>query len=201
MIILRRCLVFVFVLCLAIALSSCNTFQLTTSAISVPQIVITVLGDPKTFNYVLNQSTPNIFTYIYEGLVLENGSGEIEPVLAKSWEVSPDHRKIIFTLRENLKWSDGEPLTADDVIFTYNDIYFNPEISNDVADTFRIGESKSFPKVRKLDSRRIEFITPEPFAPLLATTSVAILPAHALQASVTTKDPERSTQIDDNLGY
>ncbi len=59
----------------------------------------------------------------------QNGiSGELEPGLAKSWEVSPDNLKITLTLRDDLKWSDGEPLTVDDVVFSYKNIYLNPEI-------------------------------------------------------------------------
>ena len=44
------------------------------------------------------------------------------------WDISEDKLTIVFTLREGLKWSDGEPLTADDVIFSYNDLYLNEKI-------------------------------------------------------------------------
>jgi len=153
------------------------------------QLVLTTLQDPKTFNYALNQEFPSVFLFTYQGLTTENGTtGEIEPALAESWE-SPDERRVVFTLRQGLRWSDGTPLTADDVVFTYEEIIFNPQIPNDYKDNLKIGPSGTFPQVRKLDQRRVEFVLPEPFAPLLRSTTgppgeVAILPKHVLQESV-----------------
>ena len=184
----RRWLAFLLCVICAIALNSCNPLELKTDAAQVSQIVVSVLSDPKTFNYPLNQESPSIFGLTYEGLITENGFGEIEPALAESWEIAEDKQRIVFNLRPGLKWSDGAPLTADDVLFTYNDIYLNEAIPTDARDVLRIGESRALPTVRKLDERRIEFTTPEPFAPFLRTIGLPILPAHALQASVKTKD-------------
>lgn len=173
----------------AIAFTSCSLNQFTSEAAQVPQLVEGTLGEPKTFNYPLSQESPNVFGLIYEGLTGENGqTGEIEPALAESWEFAPDKKRIVFTMRQGLKWSDGQPLTVDDVIFTYNDIYFNEKIPTDIRDILRIGKNRLLPSVRKLDERRVEFTVPEPFAPFLRYTGLAILPAHALRESVTTKD-------------
>ncbi|MBE9116748.1 ABC transporter substrate-binding protein [Lusitaniella coriacea LEGE 07157] len=178
------------ILVCAIALSSC-TGLLATSGEPVSQMVTSTLSDPKTFNYAFNQEFPHVFLRTAEGLVSENSeTAEIEPNLAESWEISEDRLRIIFTLRDGLKWSDGEPLTVDDVIFTYNDIYLNEAIPTDTRDILRVGESKQLPTVRKLDERRVEFIVPEPFAPFLATTGLPLLPAHALRESVETKTPD-----------
>jgi peptide/nickel transport system substrate-binding protein len=88
-----------------------------------------ILNDPKTFNAALGSESPNIFDLTYEGLLTQNPiNGKIEGALAQSWEISPDKTKITFTMREGLKWSDGQPLTVDDVVFTYNDIYLNEKI-------------------------------------------------------------------------
>jgi peptide/nickel transport system substrate-binding protein len=87
-----------------------------------------------------------------------------------------------------LKWSDGEPLTVDDVVFTYNEIYFNPKIPTDTRDILKIGKERRLPTVRKLDERRVEFTVPEPFAPFLRYTGIAILPEHALRELVRTND-------------
>ena len=54
-------------------------------------------------------------------------SQQIEPGLAESWTNSPDGKTWTFKLRKNLRWSDGEPLTADDVVFTCNDVDLQPE--------------------------------------------------------------------------
>ncbi|URD52274.1 ABC transporter substrate-binding protein [Chroococcidiopsis sp. CCNUC1] len=168
-----------------------------TNATQVQQIVARVPGDPQTFNYALNQSSPNVFGFLYEGLITENGeTGKLEPALAESWEISEDNLKIVFTLKPNLKWSDGEPLTVDDIVFTYNDIYFNEQIPTDIRDILRIGKSKALPKVRKLDSRRVEFTVPEPFAPFLRFAGgIVILPEHALRQSVETKNKDGRPQF------
>lgn len=185
----RKWLALILAFVSAIALGGCNPAEFKSAAAQVPQIADSILSDPKTFNYALSQESPNVFSLIYEGLINENGiTGKIEPALAESWEFSPDKKQIIFTMREGLKWSDGEPLSADDVVFTYNDIYFNEKIPTDIRDILRIGKNSLLPKVRKLDERRVEFTVPEPFAPFLRYTGLVILPAHALRESVNSKD-------------
>ncbi|MBW4647514.1 MAG: ABC transporter substrate-binding protein [Kastovskya adunca ATA6-11-RM4] len=185
----RRWLAFFLACISAIAFHGCSLSQFETEAAQVPQVVISSLSDPKTFNYAVNQEVNDFFGYAYEGLVTTNGiTGEIEPALAESWEISDNQQQIVFTLREGLKWSDGKPLTVDDVIFTYNEIYLNEAIPTDARDILRIGDSGALPTVKKLDERRVEFVTPEPFAPFLRNTAIPILPAHALRESVQTKD-------------
>lgn len=172
----------------SIALSGCSSVQLNTQ--TAPPLVLSNIGEPKTFNSVLSNESPSVFGYIYDGLIAEDGQGEVIPALAESWEISPDGLQIVFTLRPELRWSDGEPLTVDDVVFTYNDLYFNEAIPTAIRDIMRIGESGALPTVRKLDDRRVEFKIPEPFAPFLRNTGLPILPAHALRQSVETKDAQ-----------
>jgi peptide/nickel transport system substrate-binding protein len=186
-----------------LALFGCHPTLLKTQATEkVSQLVTATLSDPKTFNWVVNQEFPHVFLFTYEGLTSENSvTGEIEPALAESWEISEDKRRIVFTLREGLKWSDGQPLTADDVVFTYEDVVLNKEILTDARDSLKIGTSGAFPQVRKLDARRVEFILPEPFAPFLRTTTgsksdgTVILPKHALEEAVKSKDSEGKPRL------
>ena len=160
-------------------------------------LVMPTPSDASTFNYPLNQSAYSVFGYIYEGLIIENGvTGELEPGLAESWEVSENGQQIIITLKEGLKWSDGEPLTADDVAFSYNEIYLNDKIPTSFKDILRIGKTGALPTVKKIDNRRIEFSTPEPFAPFIRYAGgLPILPAHSLQESV------RNTNSEGELNY
>ncbi|MBD1869585.1 ABC transporter substrate-binding protein [Cyanobacteria bacterium FACHB-471] len=176
----------------AIALSSCSLNSFKTEAAQVPRIVVSSLSDPKTFNPIINTESSDVLAYIYEGLLSQNGlTGELEPGIAEKWDISDDQQSIIFTLQEDLKWSDGEPLTVDDVVFTYNSIVFNEKVPSSVQDIFRIGETGAFPSVRKLDERRVEFRSPEPFAPLLRFAGLGeILPQHALQNSIEQTDSE-----------
>ncbi|YAF93882.1 MAG: ABC transporter substrate-binding protein [Nodularia sp. CChRGM 3473] len=177
----------------AITIAGCNPSNFKSTAAQVPQLVNSILSDPQTFNYPLNQdaSTSSLLGLMFDGLTNQNPiTGEFEPILAESWEITEDKLGFVFTIREGLKWSDGQPLTVDDVIFTYNDVYLNQDIPTDARDVLRIGESRALPKVRKIDARRVEFRTPEPFAPFLGVLGLPILPAHALEKFVKTKDQE-----------
>jgi peptide/nickel transport system substrate-binding protein len=178
-------------LAIAIGISSCQQLIKAPSAQSDNRLVTAILSDPKTFNPPLNSDATGsaLFALIHDSLVGENGKGEIEPALAESWVVSPDKKSITFTLRKNLKWSDGQPLTVDDVLFTFNEIYFNNDIPTDTRDIMKIGKSRKLPTLKKIDENRIEFTTPEPFAPFVRTLGgTGILPAHKLRSTVQQKD-------------
>lgn len=181
----------------AIALAGCNPQHFKTKAAQVPELVFTAPSGPQTFNFPLNQSAYSVFGYITEGLITENGlTGAVEPALAESWTISPDKLRIVFTLRSGLKWSDGAPLTINDVLFSYRDVYLNEKIPTDVRDVLRIGTSRALPTVKQLDQRRVEFSVPEPFAPFLRFVGgLPILPAHALQKSVQTIGPDGNPQF------
>ncbi len=172
-------------------LSGCQGLPLKVASAQVPQLVLSSLSDPKTFNAVLSQEVSEVLPLIGEGLITENGlTGAVEPALAESWKITPDGKRITYVLKNNLKWSDGQPLTVDDVLFTYNDVYLNKAIPTDTRDVLRIGKSGALPTVRKLDERRVEFTIPEPFAPFLRVTGVGILPKHILEKSIKTNDSQ-----------
>jgi peptide/nickel transport system substrate-binding protein len=184
------------ILLIALLLSGCRSLIAQTKASDVSQIVLTSLQDPATFNPMLNQEFPSIFLFSFRGLTTEDGeTGEVKPDLAESWEISEDGQRVVFTLREGLRWSDGEPLTADDVVFTVQDVILNEKIPTDTKDDLRIGANGEFPQVQKLSDRQVEFLLPEPYAPLLRAmngppTGVMILPKHILQESVKTLDSQ-----------
>ncbi|XZO04482.1 MAG: ABC transporter substrate-binding protein [Microcoleus sp.] len=183
-----RSIVILLAAILTITLSACTPAR----SNLVNRLIVPTPSGPATFNYPLNQSAYSVFGYLNEGLIDENGlTSELEPGLAESWEVSKDGKKIVFTLREGLKWSDGEPMTTDDIIFSYDKIYFNDKIPSGLKDTLRVGMSRQFPKLKKLDSRRVEFSVAEPFAPFIRYAGgIPILPAHILQESISNTDSE-----------
>ncbi|MGP1383241.1 MAG: ABC transporter substrate-binding protein [Thainema sp.] len=188
---LRSWLCGLLILVLSLPLAGCSLEAFETEAAQVPQLVDSNLSDPKTFNPALSQESPNIFPLTFDGLIEADGlTGDIQPALAESWEISDDNLRITYTLRPNLKWADGEPLTADDVIFSYNEVYLNEEIPTGSRDILRVGESGALPAVRKLNDRQVEFTVPEPFAPFLRATGLEILPAHLLRESILTKNAE-----------
>lgn len=197
---IKRSWLIVILMIAALTVTACNPANFRTAAAQVPQLVTALLGEPSTFNSALNESLPTtyVLSFIYDSLIVENPvTTKLEPGLAESWVVDPNGQRVVITLREGLKWSDGQPMTADDVIFSYNDIYLNPKIPSPSKDALKIGESGKLPTVKKLDERRVEFTIPEPFSPFLrgVVNGVTILPAHILQKSTQTKGPDGNLQF------
>ena len=193
LILVTKWLAIAFAVLLLLPITACNPQSLLANSDAPPQLVLTILGDPKTFNSVIatDGTSADVGGMIFAGLVTQNPlTGEIEPELAESWEVSDNNLEILYTLRPNLKWSDGNPLTVDDVVFTYNQLYLNPEIPTGMRDVLKIGQSEGFPEVTKVNNRQVKFTTPEPFAPFLAVTGASIYPAHILRETVEQKDNE-----------
>ena len=190
-ILVTKWLALVFALMLLVPITACNPSTLLANPDAPPQLVTSILSDPKTFNPVLatDGTSASVGAMIFDGLVNENPiTGEFDPALAESWEISDDNLEIVFTLRPNLKWSDGHPLTVDDVMFTYNQLYLNPEIPTGTRDILKIGQNGTLPLVTKINDRQFKFTLPEPFAPFLGVTSAEILPAHVLRKTVEQKD-------------
>ena len=185
---------YAFVALIAIAsflFTACSGIIERSTASQTPQIVDAILSDPKTFNPVLSGDATSsaVGTMLFDGLVTLNPiTIETEPALAESWSISDNELEIIFTLRKDLKWSDGQPLTADDVVFTFNELYLNEAIPSSARDTLKIGESQQFPIVEKVNDRQVKFTLPEPFAPFFSTIGKSILPQHILKPTVDKKD-------------
>jgi peptide/nickel transport system substrate-binding protein len=177
-------------LAITLGISGCTTAS---NATKINQMAIGVLGEPSTFNPVLNNVATAFFEYTSEGLVGTNGKGEIEPALAESWQI--EGNTITFTMRPNLKWSDGAPLNADDVEFSFNEVYLNPKIPNNAQDSLKIGKAEKLPTIKKIDDLHIAITTPEPFAPALRTIGgQGIIPAHKLRSFVNATEKYKERQ-------
>ena len=91
--------------------------------------------------------------------------------LAELPKISPDGLTYTYTLRPNLKWSDGAPLTADDVIFTL-DMLFDPKTETLAREGLLVdvihpdGTITRQPfQYKKIDDRTVQFILPQKYAP------------------------------------
>ena len=151
------------------------------------RFVVATFSDPKTFNPITadESSSQDIYRFLFASLLgYDTPSQTVEPGLADWWTNSPDGKTWTFRLRKNLHWSDGAPLTADDVVFTWN-VICNPKIDNVMHDQFLIGR-KTF-TVTKLDDLTVQVVTPEIYAPFLENfgAGVPILPKHILEKAVT----------------
>ena len=151
------------------------------------RLVVSAIGDPKTFNYIManESSSIDIGRFMFWGLLnFDVPKQEIKPGLAESWTNSADGKTWTLKLRKNLRWSDGEPLTADDVIFTWNDVIYNTNINTVMRDPF-ILDGKKF-TVTKLDDLTIQVATPKVYAPFLIAfgAGTPVVPKHILEKSV-----------------
>ena len=150
------------------------------------RLIVDEVGDPKTFNMITADegSSLDIGRFLFWRLLnYDVASQQVLPGLARSWTNSADGKTWTLTLRKNLRWSDGQPLTAEDVVFTWNDVIYNPKINNVTRDTF-IVDGNNF-TVTKLDDLTIRIVTPEVFAPfLMEFGTVVIMPKHILAQSV-----------------
>ena len=114
----------------------------------------------------------------------------VEPLLAESWDVEDGGKTYVFHLREGVTWHDGEPFTADDVIFSFN-IFANPAVGSTYAaklsdvlgyDELQAGSATELAGVTKIDDLtvRVELKSPSPLWVELQQISISILPNHIL---------------------
>lgn len=107
------------------------------------------------------------------------------PNIAESWEVHEDGRAYVFHLREGMRWSDGEPFTADDLLFAYDEVLSDPDISpGGVPSIYKVERGPA--TLEKIDNHTIRFEFPSPsglFLQRLATPEGRALtvPRHYLE--------------------
>lgn len=142
------------------------------------ELVISTIGEgPKTFNpcNTKDATSSSMAGMLYDGLVTTNPrTGEVQPLLAKNFEIKDND--YIIHLRKGIEWTDGKPITADDVIYTYNEIVFKG-LGNPSTMDAMIVDGK-LPSLVKIDDYTVNFRTPKPFAPFLRQLSYPIVPKH-----------------------
>ena len=112
---------------------------------------------------------------IYSGLVHLTPQLEAVPDLAESWE-APDPQTLVVKLRPNLVFSDGTPLTADDVVFTYSTL-INPDFNAPQRALY-----SPIAAINKIDDVTVEFKLSAPYAPLLSYLDMGIVPQELVEA-------------------
>lgn len=139
---------------------------------------------PDTFNpAMLVEHTNPVTEMVFRGLVAHDADNEVVPALATEWTVSEDGLTYEFTLREDVTWHDGEPFTADDVVFTLHEVR-DPAAEAAVAANFA-----AVSEVTAADDTHVRIALSEPSAPLLDVLTMGILPEHVLGDSSVT-DPD-----------
>ena len=98
-------------------------------------------GGTMNFAHEGSDWNPDIFIMLNEHLLMAPGIGvdPIRPNVLKDFKVEDDNKVFTFYMREGLKWSDGEPVTTEDVRFVYEDIYLNEQLTPSFPAKFRAG--------------------------------------------------------------
>jgi peptide/nickel transport system substrate-binding protein len=162
-----------------------------TMTVPVPEIgtyggrfVIGQTNPPKTFNGIManETSSTDIVDQLFTKLVgFDNARQVLYPLLAKSWEMSPDARTWTFHLRRGARFSDGAPITAADVLFSFQ-IAYDPVLHPSIQDVL-VSNGKPF-EVTAPDSYTVAVTAAAPFAIMpTVLSSLRIMPRHRLQAA------------------
>ncbi len=147
-------------------------------------LVISERSEPKTLNPLVAEdgTSREIIGLLDSDLIHINRYTHLtEASLAESWNVSPDGLRYTVHLRKGLRFSDGQPCDADDVVFTFQS-YLNEKVHSSQRDLLVIAGKPI--EVRKLDKYTIIFTLRQPYsAGDRLFDSIAILPRHLLQHS------------------
>ncbi|MBI2996800.1 MAG: ABC transporter substrate-binding protein [Candidatus Melainabacteria bacterium] len=137
---------------------------------------------PKTFNIwaSTDATSSEVGRLMFDSLFdTDPITGEVIPHLAKSYEIKDEGKTIIVKLREGIKWSDGIPITSDDVVFTWNKIVFTG-LEGGGFQSLCLIDGK-YPSVKKINDTTVEFMTHVVFAPFLRQVGYQVAPKHILE--------------------
>ncbi len=142
------------------------------------ELIISTIGEgPKTFNPCNSKDATSsaMSGLMYDGLLTTDArTGEVVPQLAKDFSVNGN--EYLINLRHGIQWSDGKPITADDVIYTYKEIVYKGLGNTATRDMMMI--DGKLPQLDKIDDYTVKFTTSKPFAPFLRMLTYSIVPKH-----------------------
>lgn len=143
------------------------------------------IGDASNLIPVLatDNASHSISSLIFNGLVKYDRDLNIVGDLAESWDISKDGLVITFHLRKGVRWHDGQPFTAEDVLFTYR-LTIDPKTPTAYA-----GDFLKVKKAEVLDAHTFRVTYDKPFAPALMSWGSSVMPKHLLEGKDVTKSP------------
>jgi peptide/nickel transport system substrate-binding protein len=146
------------------------------------RLVMSLRGEPKTLNPLIaaDARSREVIAVMQADLVHINRATQLtEPALAKSWKISPDGLAYTLVLRQGIKFSDGQPLDADDVLFTFR-VYLDENVHATQRDLLIVGGKPIV--VRKVDAHTVVFQLAKTYGVgERLFDGMAILPRHLLE--------------------
>src|SRR5699024_5790521 len=154
-----------------------------------------IISDPVMFlpTHSNDTASGDIEDIIFDQLTRTDEEIDIQPELATDWDISDDGLTYTFYLRDDVTFHDGEPLTAEDVEFTYN-IFLDEDYTGP-----RAGSFINLDEVIAVDDHTVEFHLSEVDARFLASTGYGILPKHIL-GDVPAEDLESHDFVSNPIG-
>jgi peptide/nickel transport system substrate-binding protein len=146
------------------------------------KLVVALRSEPKTLNPILSvdATSREVIGALNADLVHINRETQLtEPALAKTWNVSTDGRRYVLQLRRGVKFSDGAPFTADDVLFSFG-LYLDESLHSPQRDLLVLDDKPIV--VKKLDDYTVQFDLAKPYGPgERLFDGLAMLPRHLLE--------------------
>jgi peptide/nickel transport system substrate-binding protein len=143
------------------------------------------IGDASNLIPILSSDSASheIAGMIFNGLVKYDRDIKVVGDLAESWDISKDGLAITFHLRKGVRWHDGHPFAAEDILYTYQ-VTIDPKTPTAYA-----GDFLKVKKAEVLDPHTFRVTYDRPFAPALMSWGSAILPKHLLDGKDITRSP------------
>ena len=147
--------------------------------------VMAVTGDPKSLNLSVaaETTTTDVMYRVYSPMIRRNQlTMEWEPAVAESYDLSEDEMTMTVKIRKGLKWSDGEPLTAKDFVFTYNQVDLREDVQSNSRDGLMIDGEPI--KVTLVDDLTLTITTPSVWAGIYEIANTYPVPMHIISGVI-----------------
>lgn len=151
-------------------------FWFFSTLLSASTLYMALNANPSRINPILSTdgASSEISDWIFSGLLKYDKDGKIVPDIAKEYYFE-DNQTLVFKLRDGVKWHDGEKVTAQDVIFTFETIT-SPKIFTPYAQSYKFVE-----KIEKIDDLTLRVKYKNPYFRALEIWLVGLLPHHILK--------------------